>query len=78
LDLRKWKWREDGEDYKIKSFITCTLHQIIRVIKLRKMIMAGHIARRIEMRNVYKILGRNLKGIDHLEDQASMGGRYFR
>jgi hypothetical protein len=28
LDLMGRKWQEAGEDYIMKSFITCTLHQI--------------------------------------------------
>jgi hypothetical protein len=28
LDLRGRKWQEDGEDYIMRSFITCTLYQI--------------------------------------------------
>jgi hypothetical protein len=28
LDLRGRNWQEAGEDYIMRSFITCTLHQI--------------------------------------------------
>jgi hypothetical protein len=38
------------------------LHQILRVIKSRKMRWAGHIAHMGEMRNVYKILLEKLEG----------------
>jgi len=41
---------------KIRSFITCTLHQILRVIKSRSMIWAGYIARMGGMRNAHSIL----------------------
>jgi hypothetical protein len=29
LDLRGKKWQEAGQDHIMRSFITCTLHQII-------------------------------------------------
>jgi hypothetical protein len=29
LDLSGKQWREAGEDCKMRSFITCTLHQIL-------------------------------------------------
>jgi hypothetical protein len=29
LDLRRRKWWEAGEDYVVKSLITCMLHQIL-------------------------------------------------
>jgi len=29
LDLRGKKWREDGEDCIMRSFITCTIHKIL-------------------------------------------------
>jgi hypothetical protein len=29
LDLRHRKWREAGEDYIMRSFITCTLLEIL-------------------------------------------------
>jgi hypothetical protein len=46
-----------GEDYIMRSFITCTLHQILfRVMKSRKTRWAGHGAPMGEMRNTYKIL----------------------
>jgi hypothetical protein len=41
----------------MRSFITCTLHQIIiRVIKSRRMRCAGHAARMGEIINAYNIL----------------------
>jgi hypothetical protein len=37
---------EDGENFIIRSFITCTLRiNIIRRIKLRRIRWAGHVAR---------------------------------
>jgi hypothetical protein len=29
LDLRGRKWREAGEDYIMRNFLTCTCHQIL-------------------------------------------------
>jgi hypothetical protein len=56
LDLRE-KWRETGEDYIMRSFVTFTLHQIMfRVIKSRTMGWARHVADMGEMRNAYNIL----------------------
>jgi hypothetical protein len=40
----------------------------IRVIKLRRLRWAGHIARRGKMRNAYNILVEKVEGIDHSED----------
>jgi len=37
LDLRGRKWKENGENWIMRSFIICTLQHIIRVIKLRRM-----------------------------------------
>jgi hypothetical protein len=47
VDLRGRKWREAGEDYVMRSFITLTLYaspNFIRVIKLRGMRLGGHVA----------------------------------
>jgi hypothetical protein len=41
---------------------------IIKVIKVRRMRCAGHVARMVDMRNAYKILLENLKGRDYAED----------
>jgi hypothetical protein len=40
----------------------------LKVIKLRRMRLAGHVACIGEMRYAYKILTENLKGRDHAED----------
>jgi hypothetical protein len=40
----------------------------IRTIKSRRIRWTGHLVRMGEMSNVYKILVRNLKGKDYLED----------
>jgi hypothetical protein len=34
-DSRERKWQEAGEDCIMRSFVTCELHHIIRVIKQR-------------------------------------------
>jgi hypothetical protein len=41
---------------------------IVRVIKSRKTKWAGHVALMGVVRNVYKIMSRNVKGRDHSED----------
>jgi hypothetical protein len=48
----------------MRSFITCTLHQI-----LLRMIRAGHVTLRGEIRNAYKkSWSEDLNGRDHSED----------
>jgi hypothetical protein len=49
------KRREDGEDYIMSSFVTCTSSNIW-VIKTRRMRWAGHVAHMGAMRNAHKIL----------------------
>jgi hypothetical protein len=39
-----------------KSFVICTLRQVIRIIKLRRMRWAGHVARIGEKRNADRLL----------------------
>jgi hypothetical protein len=41
---------------------------IIRVVKSRRMLWVGYVARMGEMRNAYKVLSKNLKGGDHEVD----------
>ena len=43
---------------------------IVRVIKSRRMRWTGYIARMSERRGVYRVLVRNLRERDHLEDQG--------
>jgi hypothetical protein len=50
LNLRGRKWREAGEYCIMRSFITYTLQEILLVIKCRRLIGAGHVARMEEMR----------------------------
>jgi hypothetical protein len=53
----------------MRIFIICTLHQILsRVIKSRRIIWAGHVARMEVMRSTYKILVGKPKGKIHLRD----------
>jgi hypothetical protein len=59
---KREKWQEAEEDYKMRSFITCTLHQMFRVIDSRRMEWVGHVARVGEERNAYKILVRKPEG----------------
>jgi hypothetical protein len=61
LDLRGRKWQEAGEDCIMRSFITSTHQNVIRVIKSRKMGWAEHIARMGGMRKAYKSRSENQK-----------------
>jgi hypothetical protein len=72
LDLRGRKWLEAREDCIMRSFITCTLQNVIRVIKSRRMRQMGNVEGMGEMRNTIFWLD-NFKGRDHLEDLAKMG-----
>jgi hypothetical protein len=42
VDVRGRKWCKAGEDCLLRSFVTWTLHQILLVIKLRRMRLPGH------------------------------------
>jgi hypothetical protein len=46
----------------MRSFISCTLPNIIRMIKSRRMSWVGHVARMGEKRNACKILVRKPEG----------------
>jgi hypothetical protein len=51
------KWREVGENYIMRSFITCTPSQsIFRMMKSSRMRWAGHVARIGTKMNAYRIL----------------------
>jgi hypothetical protein len=58
LDLRGREWRRAGEDYMMRSFVTCTIHHMlcIREIKSMRITWAAHVERMGEMRNSYKTL----------------------
>jgi hypothetical protein len=57
LDLTGRKWWEAGEECIMRSFINlCTLPNIIRMIKSRRMKLVGHAAYMGDMRYAYKIL----------------------
>jgi hypothetical protein len=58
LDLSGGKWQKAGEDCIMRSFITCTLPNVIRVLKLKRMKWAGHVPLMETMRNAYNILVR--------------------
>ena len=45
-----------GESSTMKNFIVCTIHNIVRVIKSRRLRWAGHVARMEEGRSAFKIL----------------------
>ena len=46
---------------------------IFRVIKSRRMKWAAHVARMVEKRGAYRVLGGNLRERDHLEDSGVDG-----
>jgi hypothetical protein len=48
--------RKTGEDCIMRSFMTCTLHQILRVIKRRRIRWVGHVARMEQTRNEHNML----------------------
>jgi len=56
VDLRRRKWWEVGEDCIMRSFTTCTLHQMLLMIK--SMRLACQVAHTGKMRNAYNILVR--------------------
>jgi len=47
---------EDGKRYIISSFMICTLHQILTVIKSRRMKWAEHVTHMGQMGNESEIL----------------------
>jgi hypothetical protein len=57
LDRRGRKWWEAGEDYIIRSFITCTLHHIIvRGDEIKADEMGGACSTLGDRKNVYEIV----------------------
>jgi hypothetical protein len=55
FSFRGRKWRKAGEDCKMRSVVTCMLHQIL-LVRPRRIIWVEHVARIGEMRNAYNIL----------------------
>jgi hypothetical protein len=45
------KWQEGGENFIVRSYVIC----MIRMIKSRRMRLAGHVAQ-MERRNLYRLL----------------------
>jgi hypothetical protein len=71
------KRKEDGSWRKLHSdelHNLCSLPNIVRVIKSRRMRWAGHVARMGQGRGVYRVLVGRPKGRDHWED-LGVGGR---
>jgi len=62
LDLRERKWQEAGEDRIMRSFITCTLHQIVWGDLIKVGEIGGACSTQGAMRNAYKILDRSPAG----------------
>ena len=55
LDAKGTRLQESGEDYTTRSFMLCTLINITRVIKSRRMRCAGHVARMEDRRSAYRV-----------------------
>jgi len=53
LDLKGRKWRVYREDCIMRSFITCTLHKMIKSRRMRRTVYVGTTG---EVRNAHKIL----------------------
>jgi hypothetical protein len=64
----EWRKLHNGELHNLDSS-----SDIIRQIKSRRMRWAGHVARMVEERNVYRVLVGKPEGINHLEDQGVDG-----
>lgn len=58
---------EWGKIHNRELHILCLSSNNIAMIKSKRMRWAGHVSR-MDMRNAFKVLVRNLKGKDHLED----------
>jgi hypothetical protein len=54
------KWREVGENYITRSFVTS--QSIVRIIKSGRMRWAGHVARMEEKRSAYRLVVAKPKG----------------
>jgi hypothetical protein len=70
LDLRGRKRWEAGEECIMRSFITCTLHQLL-LGRIKENEMAGHVARMGDMRNAFKMFARKSEGKRPLERPRS-------
>jgi hypothetical protein len=73
---------DHGENCIMMNFTTCILHRIVRVIKVRRVRWAGHVARMGERRGVYRVLvgrpeGKRLPGRPRRrwEENIKMGVR---
>jgi hypothetical protein len=70
LDQRGMELWKCGENCKTKSFIICTVRQIIRIIKSRRLRWAGHVARMGEKRQVYRLFVGNPEGKKPLQKKT--------
>jgi hypothetical protein len=64
----EWRRLHNKELYALYS-----LPHFIRVIRLRRLRWAGHVARMGERRGIYRALKGNLREGDHLDDQGVNG-----
>jgi hypothetical protein len=60
-----------GENCIMINFIACILHRIVRIIKLRRMRWAGHVACMLEGRGIYRVLVGRPEGKTPLERPRS-------
>jgi hypothetical protein len=61
--LSKEMWEQDGEDCVIRSFITCTVHQIITsLMKSRRIRWARYVACIRVMRRLFSMLSEDCEG----------------
>jgi hypothetical protein len=67
--LRGWRRLHNEELHNLYAS-----PNIVKVIKSRRMRLAGYVTHIGEMRNAYYILVENLKGRDHSEDLVWVGG----
>jgi hypothetical protein len=57
------KGEQTDKKYTVRSFVICSFaSNTIRVVKSKRLIWVGYVARMKEMRNAYKSLVENLKG----------------
>jgi hypothetical protein len=70
------KYQENGGSFTVRSFIICTHPQTLLGIKSRKMRWAGHVARMVEERKVYRVLVGKPEGMRPLGRPRRMGSTW--
>jgi hypothetical protein len=73
---RERMWREAGKDPTIRTFVTCTLHQILPGRSSAGALRwARHVSRMGEIRNAYKILYRKTQNKETKRETNAYVGR---